>query len=184
MRRRKANVELFEEMRREYEFGVGTIQGVARKFGVHRRLVREAVSRAIPVEKPAPHRARPHLGPLETFIDGILEADRQAPRKHSFGRCRGSLKRGGIYIPTDGFQNPLLALWTSRIGDKRVVIDIPPRYRKKDVVFLKELIEAGKYRAVIDRSYPLEQVVEASRYVETEQKTGNVVLTVSRDLGT
>lgn len=74
-------MELFEEMRREYEFGVGTIQGVARKFGVHRRLVREAVSRAIPVEKPAPHRARPHLGPLEIFIDGILEADRQAPRK-------------------------------------------------------------------------------------------------------
>jgi NADPH:quinone reductase-like Zn-dependent oxidoreductase len=103
--------------------------------------------------------------------------------KHSFGRCRGSLKRGGSYLATDGLQNLILALWTSRIGDKRVVFDIPPRYTKKDVVFLKELIEAGKYRAVIDRCYPLEQVVEATRYVETEQKTGNVVLTVSRDLG-
>ena len=56
-----------------------------------------------------------------------------------------------------------------------------PRDPKKDVVFfLKELIETGRYRAVIDRSYPLEYVVDATRYVETEQKTGNVVLTVSR----
>jgi NADPH:quinone reductase-like Zn-dependent oxidoreductase len=56
-----------------------------------------------------------------------------------------------------------------------------PRYRKQDVLFIKELIEAGKYRAVIDRRYPLEDVVEANRYVETGQKTGNVVLTVSHD---
>jgi transposase len=81
MRRRKANVELFEEMRREYEFGIGTIQGVARKFGVHRRLVREALKQAIPTEKPAPARARPRLGPVVGLIDEILQADRQAPRK-------------------------------------------------------------------------------------------------------
>ena len=57
---------------------------------------------------------------------------------------------------------------------------IPPRYTKQDLLFIRELIEAGKYRPVVDRVYPMEQVIEASRYVETRQKTGNVVLTVSR----
>ena len=99
--------------------------------------------------------------------------------KHSFGRCRGSLKRGGSYLATDGLQNLILALWTSRFGDKKVKFKIPPRYTKQDVLFLKELIESGRYRAVIDRCYPLEDVVEATRYVETEQKTGNVVLTIN-----
>ena len=99
--------------------------------------------------------------------------------KHSFRRCRSSLKSGGSYLATDGLRNLILALWTPRIGDKKVIFSIPPRYTKKDVLFLKDLLEAGKYRAVIDRSYPLEDVVDATRYVETEQKTGNVVLTVS-----
>jgi NADPH:quinone reductase-like Zn-dependent oxidoreductase len=99
--------------------------------------------------------------------------------KHSFRRCRSSLKPGGSYLATDGLRNLILALWTPRIGDKKVIFSIPPRYTKKDVLFLKDLLEAGKYRAVIDRSYPLEDVVDATRYVETEQKTGNVVLTVS-----
>ncbi len=103
--------------------------------------------------------------------------------KHSFRRCRRSLKPRGIYIDTDvGFlwHVPVLALLTRRIGDKKVYLGIV-RYTKEDVLFLKQLIEEGKYRAVIDRTYPLEEVVAATRYVETEQKTGNVVLTVSGD---
>jgi NADPH:quinone reductase and related Zn-dependent oxidoreductases len=108
----------------------------------------------------------------ETY-DVILDA----VGKQSFWRCRGSLKPGGIYLATDGLLNLFLALPTRWIGDKRVALGIT-RYTKKDVLFLKELIEAGRYRAVIDRRYPLEQVVEATRYVETGQKTGNVVLTV------
>jgi len=99
--------------------------------------------------------------------------------KHSFRRSKSSLNPGGIYLATDHLQNMVLALWTPRFGDKKVVFPIPPRYTQQDVVFLKGLMEAGKYRAVIDRRYPLDDVIEATRYVETEQKTGNVVLTVS-----
>ena len=96
------------------------------------------------------------------------------------GRER-SLKPGGIYIETDlGFMwhVPALALLTRWIGDKRVTLPIP-KYAKEDVLLVKELIEAGRYRPVIDRTYPLEDVVEATRYVETGQKTGNVVLTLN-----
>lgn len=74
-------MELFEEIRREYEFGVGTVAGVARRFGVHRRMVREALEGAVPKERAVLPRRRPKIGPVATVIDGILEADRQVPRK-------------------------------------------------------------------------------------------------------
>jgi NADPH:quinone reductase-like Zn-dependent oxidoreductase len=101
--------------------------------------------------------------------------------KQSFRRSRRSLKPSGIYVDTDlGFlwQVPLLVLLTRWIGDRKVKLGIT-NYAKADVLFLKQLIEAGEYRAVIDRTYPLEEVVAATRYVETGQKTGNVVLTVA-----
>jgi len=103
--------------------------------------------------------------------------------KSSFRRCKALLKSGGIYISTElGFfaQNPLLAMWTSVFGSKKVIFPIP-KSRKEDVLFFKELIEAGKFKGVIDRCYPLEQVVEAFKYVEKGQKTGNVVITVGHD---
>ena len=98
--------------------------------------------------------------------------------KHSFRRCKNSLQPGGVYLPTDGFRNLALWLLHKRVGDRKVVFELPPRLRKEDVLLLKRLIEAGEYRAVIDRAYPLEDAIEAHRYVETQQKVGNVVLIV------
>jgi NADPH:quinone reductase-like Zn-dependent oxidoreductase len=109
-----------------------------------------------------------------------FEAVFDAVGKSSFRRCRDLLEPGGVYISSElGFlaQNPLLSLWTPGIGGKLIKFPIP-KVNKKDVCFFKELVEAGKYRAVIDRRLPLERIVEAYRYVETGQKTGNVVITV------
>ena len=101
--------------------------------------------------------------------------------KHSFRRCRRSLKPGGTYITMDlGFMYhvPLVSLGTRLVGSKRAKLGIG-RYGREDLLLVKELVEAGKYRPVIDRTYDLEEVVEATRYVESGQKTGNVVLRVS-----
>ncbi len=101
--------------------------------------------------------------------------------KHSFRRSRHSLKPDGIYISADlgfMFHVPLIALITRFVGSRRATLGIG-RYHREDLLLVKELVEAGKYRPVIDRTYPLDAVVEASHYVETGEKTGNVVLRVS-----
>src|SRR5271170_6653215 len=77
----RAKVELFEQIRREYEFGAGTIIGIARKLGVHRRMVREAVRSATPARRKKTERPQVKMAAVSEFIDGILEADRKAPRK-------------------------------------------------------------------------------------------------------
>jgi NADPH:quinone reductase-like Zn-dependent oxidoreductase len=100
--------------------------------------------------------------------------------KHSFRRCRRSLKTGGVYVTAGlGFMYhvPLAALVTRFVGSRRAKLGIG-RYRKEDLLLVKELVESGTYRPVIDRRYALAEAVEANRYVETGQKTGNVVLRV------
>ena len=77
----KAKVDLFEQLRREHEFGIGTIAGVATKFGVHRRVVRRAIASALPPPHHYPGRSKPKLGAFEAFIDKVLDEDRRAPRK-------------------------------------------------------------------------------------------------------
>ena len=92
-------------------------------------------------------------------------------------RYRGSLVPGGMFVLTDGLWNVLgilLTRWSSR-----KIVAAWPRYEKEDLLLLKRLLETGEYRAVIDCTYPLERVIEATAYVETWQKTGNVVLTVN-----
>jgi transposase len=92
---RRAKVELFEQIRREYEFGVGTIRAVAQKLGVHRRMVRQALASAEPPERKRVQRERPAIGPVQPFIDAILETDRMAPRKqrHTAHRIYERIRR-------------------------------------------------------------------------------------------
>jgi NADPH:quinone reductase-like Zn-dependent oxidoreductase len=101
--------------------------------------------------------------------------------KHSFRRCRRSLAVGGVYVTTDlGFMYhvPLAVLATRLVGSRRAKLGIG-RYRKEDLVLVKHLVDAGKYRPVIDRRYMLDEIVKATGYVESGQKSGNVVLDVS-----
>ena len=115
-----------------------------------------------------------------TQRDGPYDFVFDAVGKSSFGACKKLLKPAGIYCSSDLgrlWQNPFLAIWTSRFGEKKVVFPIP-KNSKEDMVFLKELIEAGNFKPVVDRQYPLEDIVDAYRYVEKGHKTGNVVITV------
>lgn len=100
--------------------------------------------------------------------------------KSSFGKCKPLLTNKGIYISTElgkNAENIFFALVTSFGRGKKVLFPIPT-INKEDVVFLKDLVEQGAFKPVIDRLYKLEQIVEAYKYVESGQKTGNVIIKI------
>lgn len=100
--------------------------------------------------------------------------------KSSFFKCKSILNKGGIYFSTElgpYAQNVFLPLYTGIVGDKKMSFPLP-KHSKKEIIFFRELIESGQYHAVIDRQYPLDQIQDAYRYVETGEKTGSVVITV------
>jgi NADPH:quinone reductase-like Zn-dependent oxidoreductase len=109
----------------------------------------------------------------ETY-DFILDVVSKSP----FSDCIGSLKENGRYlIANPGLSQTVRGRWTSTMSSKKVIFGAA--YPKtKELEFLKELIEAGKLKAIIDRCYPLEQTAEAHRYVEAGRKVGHVIITV------
>ncbi len=101
--------------------------------------------------------------------------------KSSFRQCKPMLLKNGTYISTElgkNSENIFLAILTPLLGGKKVQFPLP-KINKEDVSFLKKLVESGKYKPLIDRTYHLDKIVDAYKYVETRQKIGNVVITVN-----
>ena len=156
---------------------------LAKHFGAHVTAVcgtdHVELVRSLGADEVVDYRQQDFTKNGQTY-DAIIDA----VGKYSFRRGRRSLKPGGVYVATDGgrflVETIALLVVTRWVGSKRVRSGIGRR-RKEDVLFLKELIEAGEFRAVVDRRYPMDQAVEAHRYVEAWHRAGNVVLTIATD---
>lgn len=110
----------------------------------------------------------------ETY-DVILEA----VDKSSFSACMRALKEDGIYLNVTVPVPSIEMIWTKIISSKKLMLGENPPEKAEDLIFLKELVEAGKIKPVVDRCYPLERIVNAHRYVDKGHKKGNVVITVA-----
>jgi NADPH:quinone reductase-like Zn-dependent oxidoreductase len=115
-----------------------------------------------------------------TRLDRTFDVVLDSVGKSTFFKCRHLLKPGGTYYSSElgpWLQNITLSLLTPLLGGRRVGFPVPTD-SQEDILHFRGLLESGSYRAVVDRTYPLERIVEATRYVETGEKTGNVVITV------
>jgi NADPH:quinone reductase-like Zn-dependent oxidoreductase len=115
---------------------------------------------------------------LDTSFDFVFDA----VGKSTFGKCTPLLKQKGIYISTElgpYGQNPWLALFTPLFRGKRLLFPLPT-ISKADVVFLKDLAEKGFFKPLLDRTYTLDQIVEAHEYAQSGQKIGNVIVSISQ----
>ncbi len=126
---------------------------------------------------------------IDYYLEDFTQVDEQydvvfdAVGKSSFGKCKDLLKPKGIYMSTElGYmaQNIFLALITPLLGGKKVIFPVPVNC-KRSLWFIKQLIEAGAFKAVIDRTYSMDQMREAYTYVHSGKKTGNVVITYQED---
>jgi len=112
----------------------------------------------------------------EKLFDFVFDA----VGKSSYFKCKKLLKPRGVYFSTElGYlsQNIFLALFTPLLGAKKVIFPIP-KETKTDIEFIKDLIEHRKYKALIDRTYAFDAIIEATRYVDTGQKTGNIAIKI------
>ena len=163
--------------------GTAAVQ-LAKHFGAHvtarlrHRRTSTSSDRSAPTRSSTTARrtSRRHGPTYDAIIDAV--------GKYSFRRGRRALKPGGIYVATDGGRfllETLTFVIATRWRRQPPGAGRDGRRSKDDVLFLKELIEAGEFRAVIDRRFPMTQVAEAHRYVEGWHKTGNVVLVIADD---
>jgi NADPH:quinone reductase-like Zn-dependent oxidoreductase len=110
----------------------------------------------------------------EVRYDFVIDAVGKA----SFFKCKRLLKKNGIYLPSDGLGNFFLVPVTRLFGGKRVLFNAP-RDIQGTLNFIKELVEKGNFKPVIDRTYPLDKIAEAFTYVGTKQKIGNVIIRIN-----
>jgi NADPH:quinone reductase-like Zn-dependent oxidoreductase len=156
--------------------GTAAVQVGKRYFGAHVTAVCDAKAlelvRSLGADEVIDYTKEDFTKRGETY-DVILDA----VGKHSFLRSRRVLNEHGLFLPTDRLVNFPLAFLT-RWSKKKVVWSPDWRVSGEKILLVKQLLDEGRYRAVVDRTYPLDQVVEATRYVDSWQKIGNVVLTV------
>lgn len=117
-----------------------------------------------------------------TKDDQTYDVVLDAVGKSSFGRCKRMLKADGMYLSSELgplSMNPILALVTPLFRRKKVMFPIPRKRHRESVTYFKEMIQSGGFKPVIDRSFPLDEIVEAYRYVETGRKIGNVLISVA-----